>query len=94
MKSIISSKKECYICHTNINLHIHHIFYGRNRKNSDKDGLVVYLCQEHHMGNYGIHGKYGHSIDLYLKRIGQKAWQDYYNKTKEDFLKEFKKNYL
>ena len=44
------------------------------------------------MSNKGVH--FNHEFDLYLKRIGQKAWQDYYNKTKEDFIKEFKRNYL
>lgn len=69
------------------------MFFGANRQKSIKYGLVVFLTPEmHNMSNKGVH--FNREFDLYLKRIGQKAWQDYYNKTKEDFLREFKKNYL
>lgn len=30
----------------------------------------------------------------YAHKTGQKAWQDYYNKTTEDFIKEYGRNYL
>ena len=69
------------------------MFFGANRQKSIKYGLVVFLTPEmHNMSNKGVH--FNREFDLYLKRIGQKAWQDYYNKTKEDFLKEFKRSYL
>lgn len=69
------------------------MFFGANRQKSIKYGLVVFLTPEmHNMSNKGVH--FNREFDLYLKRIGQKAWQDYYNKTKEDFIKEFKRNYL
>lgn len=73
--------------------HRHEIFYSANRQKSIKYGLVVFLTPEmHNMSNSGVH--FNREFDLYLKRIGQKAWQDYYNKTKDDFLKEFKRSYL
>ena len=73
--------------------HRHEVFFGANRQKSIKYGLVVFLTPEmHNMSNKGVH--FNREFDLYLKRIGQKAWQDYYNKTKEDFLKEFKRSYL
>ena len=69
------------------------MFFGANRQKSIKYGLVVFLTPAmHNMSNKGVH--FNREFDLYLKRIGQKAWQDYYNKTKEDFLKEFKRSYL
>ena len=95
MKSILQNKKECFRCHNNENLELHHIFFGNaNRKLSERDGLKVYLCTKHHRGDYGIHGKYGKDLNLYLKQIAQRRWQEYYNKTTEDFIKRYGKSYI
>lgn len=94
-KSILQDKKECFKCKGINNLELHHIFFGSaNRKLSEREGLKVYLCVEHHRGNYGVHGRYGKDLNIYLKRIAQKRWQEYYHKTKEDFIKEYGKSYL
>lgn len=93
--SIISNAKKCYICNTPYNLHIHHILYGtRNRIKSDEDGLVVYLCYNHHEGTNGVHGKNGHILDLKLKQKAEECWLKYYDKTIDDFIKRYGKNYL
>lgn len=68
------------------------VFYGPNRKNSDKDKCVVFLCPEHHRGNGGIHQD--HHLDLIIKERMEYAWCKYYNKTKEDFLKRYHRNYI
>jgi hypothetical protein len=95
MKSIIQSKKECFECMSYSNLEEHHIFFGTaNRKLSEKDGLKVWLCPYHHRGTKGVHGKDGHTLDSYLKSIAQLAYMQYYNKTKEEFIKRYGKNYL
>ena len=95
MNSILQDKKECFKCKGINNLELHHIFFGNaNRKLSEREGLKVYLCVEHHRGNYGVHGRYGKDLNIYLKRISQKRWQEYYNKTKEDFIKEYGKSYI
>lgn len=94
MISIININKNCYICKNVHNLELHHIFFGSNRKKSDKDGLVVYLCYEHHRGTNGVHGKNGKALNLYLKKIAERAWLEYYDKTKEDFRKRYGRNYL
>lgn len=94
MLSIISNVKECYVCKTKNNLHRHHILFGKNRKKADIDGLTVYLCQEHHEGTNGVHGINGHKLDIALKKIAQTKWQDYYKKSKEDFIARYFKNYL
>jgi len=66
MKSIIQSEKECFVCKTTSNLHDHHILFGTsNRKNSEKYGLKVWLCMEHHTGSAGAHQN--RALDLYLK---------------------------
>lgn len=94
MKSIISNQKECFRCHSKINLHRHHTLYGTaNRKKADKDGCWIYLCGKHHnLSNEGIH--FDKQYDLKIKKMTEKAWCDYYGKTKEDFLKRYGRNYL
>ena len=75
-------------------LHRHEVFFGTaNRQKSIKDGLVVFLAPEmHNMSNRGVH--FNREFDLFLKRIGQQAWMDYYGKTTEDFIQEYGRNYL
>ena len=95
MKSILQDKKESYISGSTYNLEEHHIFFGTaNRKISEKQGFKVWLTSEEHRGTYGVHGKYGKDLNLYLKQIAQRRWQEYYKKTKEEFRKRFGKNYL
>lgn len=94
MRSIIQNNKECYVCQSKVNLHLHHIIFGKNRKKCDEDGLMVYLCYRHHEGTNGVHGKNGHDLDLQLKRIAENVWLSKNNKTIEDFIKRYGKNYL
>lgn len=94
MKSIIQNEKECYYCGSRLNLHEHHIFPGRNRNNSEKYGLKIWLCDKHHnMSNDSVHFN-----DIYMKLtkiIGQLYFNisnlDYIND--DEFLKIFKRNY-
>ena len=67
MKSIIDQTKRCYVCGRTDTLHLHHILFGKNRNNADKDGLTVYLCWEHHEGTNGVHGKNGSELNKELK---------------------------
>lgn len=92
--SIIQNEKKCFICGRINALHCHHILFGKSRKKSDKDGLMVYLCYEHHEGTNGVHGKNGHSLDITLKKIAEKRWCEYYGKTIDDFIKEYGRNFL
>lgn len=95
MKSIMQDKKECYICHTTNNLEVHHCLHGTaNRKLAEKDGLKVWLCAEHHRGDNGVHGKYGATLDSYLKSIAQLAYMQNNNKTKEEFIRRYGKSYI
>ncbi len=92
-KSILQNNKSCYVCGTTLNLHLHHIYYGTaNRKLSDADGCVVYLCATHHTGAQGVH--FNRKLDLYLKCKCEKEYLNKYNKTVEDFLKRYGRNYL
>lgn len=87
------NNKECIVCRTKYNLHLHHIFFGvKNRKISDKNGFTCYLCQPHHEGTYGVHGKYGHELDLKLKQQCQAEFEKTH--TRDDWLDLIGRNYL
>lgn len=93
VKSLLQRNKACYICGTTLNLHLHHIFYGTaNRSLSDADGCVVYLCQAHHTGARGVH--FNKKLDLSLKMKCEQAYLKHYNKTIDDFIQRYGKNYL
>ena len=93
MKSIIQDKKECYICKTTYNLHLHHIFFGTaNRKISDKNGFVIYLCQYHHESDFGVHGKYGDELNRKLKSECQKKYEE--NHTRQEFINLIGRNFI
>ena len=93
-KSIITNEKRCYVCGNKNNLHYHHIMFGKNRKNADKDGLTVYLCYEHHEGTTGVHGKLGHELDIKLKQIAERNWLEYYDKTIEEWISRYGRSFL
>lgn len=92
MESIIQNIKECYVCATTFNLHSHHIFYGvSNRKKSEKYGLKVWLCQEHHTGNTGVH--FNKDFDNHLKKYAQEYYEANLG-NRESFRRVFGKSYL
>lgn len=73
----------------------HEIFEGRtgNRDKSIKDGLVVFLTPEQHRtGKNAVHKNY--EVWLELKKVAEKKWCEYYNKTPEDFRKKYGRNYI
>lgn len=91
MKSIIQNEKECFITHSKNDLHEHHIFEGRNRNNSEKYGLKIWLRSDwHNMSNYGVH--FNKKLDLELKQLAQRKFEETH--TREEFIKIFKRNYL
>lgn len=92
MKSVIQSDKCCFVCGTTLNLHCHHVFGGTaNRKQSEKYGMKIWLCQEHHTGNAGIH--FNKEMDNYVKRIAQERFEALYG-ANTSFREVFGKNYL
>ena len=92
-ESILQTEKACYICGNTLNLHKPHVFYGiANRKLSDADGCVIWLCHSHHTGVRGIHQNI--AVDNVIKRRMQRAWQEHYGKTKEDFIARYGKSYI
>lgn len=95
-KSILQEDKTyCYVHQKYLGIdvfacHEHHVIYGSaNRKWSEKYGLKIYVCLNCHNA---IHHKHFHDADLH--KIAEQAWLDYYNKTIEDWIRVFGKNYL
>ena len=81
-------KSKCYFC-DNKAVDAHELIKGVNRKKCIKWGLVVYICRD-------CHRKTEEDSEFYQKtrKMAQEVWQSYYNKTTEEFIKEFGKNYL
>ena len=93
MKKSIMPKDDLWSTEHFEGSHKHHVFGGANRKLSEKDGLYFYLKPEmHNMSDKGIH--FNKDFMDYAHKVGQLAWQEYYNKTTEDFIARYGKNYL
>lgn len=100
MNSILQLKDDdrCFLCMLDKNasvrkaLHWHHIFYGTaNRKLSEKYGLKVKLCLEHHTGSsMAVH--FNKTVDTELKKMGQYAFEKRWPRL--CFRDIFGKNYL
>ena len=89
--------RECFLCGKNgcsDPLDRHHIFGGGRRKKSEKYGLVVDLCHHecHQFGPRAAH-QCAETRDE-LHRYGQKMAMERMGWTKEDFMREFGRNYL
>lgn len=89
----------CYLCkklHDDYSvkpvIQEHHAIYGRaNRKMSEKFGLKVYLCLEHHLaGPEAVHKN--PEISEMVKRDAQLVFTRHY--TNFDWMEIFGKNYL
>lgn len=91
--SILQKEKKCYVCGTSQNINIHEVYFGKNRKKSIEDGCCVYLCGRHHnQSNAGVH--FNKELDQQLKQDMEYQWMYYYNKSIDDFIKRYGRNYL
>ena len=89
--SLIQNERKCMVCETTQNIHIHEVFFGKNRKKSIEDGMCVYLCGLHHnLSNKGVH--FNRELDLMLKQTAQRQFEAMYSRA--EFLALFGKNYL
>lgn len=74
--------------------HIHHIFPGSKRKISEKRGFVIPIVYYLHIyGKDSVHENPNKGLDLKLKQMAQKYYENHYG-SREDFIKEFGRNYL
>lgn len=73
------------------NLHKHHVFYGKNRQDSERYGCWVWLRADwHNMSNHGVH--FNKPLDLQIKQDCQRAFEKKY--SHEKFMSVFGRNYL
>lgn len=74
--------------------HRHHIFYGPYRAMSEKYGFVIPIAYYLHE-NYpdSVHQNPNKGIDLELKQMAQKYFEEYYG-TREEFREIFGKSRL
>ena len=95
MKSIIQSKKECFICKVNYGvsttneLHEHHIFEDTA---SEKYCLNIWLCHRHPTTNPRYSVRYQKQLDLELKQLAQKKFEETH--SRKEFIEHFIKSYL
>lgn len=87
---ICSCLDKCCICGAKNGINKHEIFYGKNRQNSIKYGLVIPLCDKHHTGQNGIH--FNKELCEFYHKKGQTIFNEVYPDL--DFLEIFKRNYL
>lgn len=79
------------MCHKTGDLHSHHVFGAANKKWSEKYGLKIWLCPEHHnMSDSGIH--FNKDFDREVKKMAQ-LWFELEHGHKE-FIEIFGRNYL
>lgn len=86
--------RKCFLCGRAGDLDRHHIFGGPFRKKSDRYGLTVDLCHDtcHIFGPGAVHQN--QEVMLEVKRYGQRKAMQENGWSKEDFIREFGKNYL
>lgn len=81
-----------YVKQLIIYIAIMYFFGTANRKISDKNGFTVYLCQYHHEGDYGVHGKNGNELNRELKQLCQKKFEE--KDTRDNFIRLIGRSYL
>ena len=82
----------CLLCGSPWNIEHHHIFGGSLRTKSDRYGLIVPLCHScHNEPPNGVHHN-AEAMEM-LKRYGQRKAMREQGWSKEDFIREFYKNY-
>lgn len=87
----MQTEKECFICGTTYDLHEHHCIYGSaNRKQSERFGLKIWLCREHHTGSDGVH--FNKALDNQVKKLAQERFEEVYG-ANTSFIEIFGKNY-
>jgi hypothetical protein len=91
MKSIIQNEKKCWVCGKTRYLEEHHCMGGNpNRKNSEKYGLKIWLCLEHHRGQTGVHND--QTLCDFVHQVAQQAFEKEH--SREEFMTIFGRNYL
>ena len=91
-KSILQQgEPRCFFCGRMDGLERHHCLGGvANRPLSEKFGLWVWLCYEHHTGTDGA--QYAKEKNMELKQLAQIAFEARHSRA--EWMEVFRKNYL
>ena len=91
-KSVLTNDLDRCIETGSRDIHIHHVFGGANRKNSERDGFIIPLRPDlHNMSDRGIH--FNRDMDLYYKRQCQSYYEEHMG-SRESFIRRYGKSYL
>ena len=92
--SILQSEKKCFVTGITTGLHKHHIYMGDPlREISEENGFWVYLIKElHNITSFGVHGTYGHELDIALKQVCQRKFEETH--TRDEFMNLIGVNFL
>ena len=79
---------KCFFC-SNKSIEWHELLKGRNRKKCIKWGLCIKICRS-------CHNKTETDSEFYkqTREMAQNKWQEYYNKSEEEFIDEFGRSYI
>jgi len=80
---------ECFFCGYHIHTARHEVYRGNYRQKSKRMGYWVNLCPDCHNE---VHKFPNDGIDKWLKQKGQIKFEEKH--SREDFIKEFGRNYL
>ena len=90
-KKSLSCENVCEVCGGTYNVNRHHIFGGCRKQTSDKYGLTIFLCDDHHENHKtGVHHDpvLMDTIHVYGQELFSYKYPDL------DFFQIFGKNYI
>lgn len=87
---MIQEERRCWVCGKTVTLERHHVMDGSWRKLSERHGLTVYLCREHHTGDTGVHQN--RALDLQLREYTQRRFEAVHGH--EEWMRIFGRNYI
>lgn len=73
-QSIMQTERECYVTRSTAGLDLHHVYAGKNRQASDRNGFVVYLRHDVHMALHE-HRHPFERLDAELRRECQRTFE-------------------
>ena len=86
----MENSRHYFFCGSKRNLERHHAFFGARRRLSERYGMVVDLCMEHHRGRKGPH--MDRESDLIIKLYCQQKFEE--SHTRKEFIRIFGRSYL
>ena len=80
MRSIMQDEKKCYVTGAESGLDLHHIYAGKNRQASDRNGFTVWLAHPVHMALHA-HQRPFETLDARLRRDCQRKFEETHSRA-------------